>query len=59
MSSPTTSPASPCLAICRLDERDICTGCHRTLDEIRRWRGMDDSERQRVLKGLAARAAGK
>lgn len=57
MTASATPAPSPCRAICRLDERDICTGCHRTLDEIRRWRDMDDGERRQVLAALSARAS--
>lgn len=28
---------SPCVQICQLDERQICTGCGRTLSEIAEW----------------------
>lgn len=48
--------ASPCLKICTVDpERDMCSGCHRTLDEIARWSQMDDTERAQVLALLPAR----
>jgi len=41
--------ASPCVSICALGEDDICTGCQRSIDEIRRWRGMSNAERREVL----------
>ena len=44
---------SPCRSLCRLDEADLCTGCGRSRDDIRRWKTMDDSERLACL----ARAA--
>jgi predicted Fe-S protein YdhL (DUF1289 family) len=48
--------ASPCVKICTVDpERDICNGCHRTLDEIARWSDMSDAERAQVLALLPAR----
>lgn len=28
---------SPCIQKCKLVERAMCTGCHRTLDEIINW----------------------
>lgn len=58
MTDPVKSSSSPCVAVCRLDSRDVCTGCYRTLDEIRRWRDMDDSERKQVLGLVGSRAAG-
>ncbi len=48
--------ASPCVAICALGEEDICTGCHRSGDEIRRWVAMDNQERRNILKSAQARA---
>jgi predicted Fe-S protein YdhL (DUF1289 family) len=36
---------------------DICTGCHRSGEEIREWVLLDNTERRAVLK--KARARGK
>ena len=36
---------SPCRSLCRLDEDDLCTGCGRSRDDIRRWTSMTDDER--------------
>ncbi|MFA5495496.1 MAG: DUF1289 domain-containing protein [Porticoccaceae bacterium] len=55
MTSTTNPVASPCVAVCVLDDRDTCTGCLRTRDEITRWRAMDDGERRAVLREVAAR----
>jgi len=30
-------PPSPCIAVCALDEHDICMGCFRSADEITDW----------------------
>ncbi|TBR39023.1 DUF1289 domain-containing protein [Dyella terrae] len=52
MSNPYIVPApilSPCIGICRLDERGLCEGCFRTGDEIARWRSMSDAERTRYM----------
>jgi len=48
--------ASPCVSICALDENDFCTGCQRSIDEIRRWGRMDNVERLQVLQRCHARA---
>lgn len=49
---------SPCVRICVVDpERQVCRGCHRTLDEIAAWRGMDEAGRRAVLAELPARRA--
>jgi len=40
---------SPCVQVCRLDgSGEVCTGCDRTLDEIRRWSRMCDAEKRAV-----------
>lgn len=42
--------ASPCKGICRIDEpSQLCEGCSRTIDEITRWRDMDDDQKLSVL----------
>jgi uncharacterized protein len=45
-----TLPLSPCIGICRLDERGYCEGCLRTGEEIGRWREMSDAERLYVMR---------
>jgi uncharacterized protein len=40
---------SPCVGICRLDSRGYCEGCHRTGDEIARWRNMSETERNHYM----------
>jgi len=47
---------SPCVEVCRMDPaEDVCVGCWRTLDEIARWRDMNDAEREVVLFAVAKR----
>lgn len=46
---------SPCVAVCALDENDVCIGCHRTGDEILRWTSMTNDERRQVLEMVARR----
>jgi hypothetical protein len=49
---------SPCIKVCQMDpRRGLCLGCQRTLDEIARWGGMSDAERERILAELPARAS--
>jgi 2-hydroxychromene-2-carboxylate isomerase len=49
---------SPCVNVCVLDAaRGICSGCGRTLDEIARWGGMSDAERDEIMERLAGRKA--
>lgn len=30
----------------------MCLGCHRTVDEIIRWREMDEAERLRLMRDV-------
>lgn len=48
---------SPCVKICVVHPTErICTGCLRSLDEIRDWSRMTDAERTAVLGQLPERA---
>lgn len=46
---------SPCVSICALDADDMCVGCYRTGDEITRWWGMDNTEKQKILDKASER----
>jgi hypothetical protein len=47
---------SPCIKVCQMDPvKGVCIGCCRTLDEIARWGGMTDAERETVMKQLVER----
>jgi len=46
---------SPCKKICKVED-GRCIGCHRSLDEIGRWRDMSDQERRDVMEELPERA---
>ncbi|WP_417542902.1 DUF1289 domain-containing protein [Methylophaga thalassica] len=41
---------SPCLRKCCLDEKDVCLGCYRRLDEITGWSAMDDTAKLQTLE---------
>ena len=48
---------SPCISICRMNEdRSLCIGCYRSLDEIRAWSRSDAGERRVIWRQLLARA---
>lgn len=48
---------SPCVKICVIQpETRLCTGCLRSLDEIARWSGMSQEQRQSVMDDLPSRA---
>ncbi len=47
---------SPCIAVCTIDEdTGYCLGCARTLQEVTRWRRLNDEQQQAVLDALPAR----
>lgn len=48
---------SPCIRLCTLDEREVCVGCYRTLDDIRLWRDLDPAGRLAVLDAADRRRA--
>ena len=48
-------PVSPCIAVCALDEDDVCVGCRRPLKEIVEWPRMSATEQQALLDALAVR----
>lgn len=47
---------SPCISVCRMDERTgWCAGCLRTIGEIAAWGGLDDDGRRAVWAQLEQR----
>jgi predicted Fe-S protein YdhL (DUF1289 family) len=47
---------SPCVKVCQMDPaQGLCIGCLRTLDEIARWGGMSDAEREAIMAALPSR----
>lgn len=47
----TTPVASPCRNLCALDrQRESCTGCGRTIEEIVHWRSLTDAQRAAVMQ---------
>ena len=48
---------TPCVKVCQMEPRlGLCLGCKRTLDEIARWGGMSEQERERVIAELPRRS---
>ncbi|MDN3701864.1 cysteine-rich CWC family protein [Vibrio artabrorum] len=43
---------TPCRAACK-NNGGICSGCHRTMDEIIGWAGLSESERGTVMRNLS------
>jgi uncharacterized protein len=48
---------SPCVNLCKLDDRGICLGCFRSVQEIASWSRMSEAERFSIMAALAARHA--
>lgn len=46
---------SPCIRNCCLDDNDICMGCFRTLDEIKNWLSMTNTQKISVLRSCKQR----
>ena len=49
--------SSPCVRNCCLDEKDICLGCGRSIEEIVYWGDADDKEKLQILKVSKKRMA--
>jgi uncharacterized protein len=45
-----TTPKSPCISICVLDDDDICMGCYRSAEEITDWFMASDEQKNEVLR---------
>ncbi len=48
---------SPCIAVCTLDDDDLCVGCLRHVDEIREWMIMTREQKLAVLEKVGHRRA--
>jgi len=51
------SVASPCVRKCCLNEDDICLGCYRHLEEIKRWSAATDARKLVFLHNAKSRRA--
>ncbi len=46
-----TCVESPCIGVCYYDyDRDFCTGCGRTLDELSYWNDYSFEEQKEIIK---------
>jgi uncharacterized protein len=45
---------NPCISLCKLSG-DLCVGCGRTKDEIRKWKRMKRPEKKAVVEIAALR----
>jgi len=50
---------SPCIHVCTHDDKNICLGCYRSLEEIRKWYVCSDEEKIEIVKNAEKRRAQK
>jgi hypothetical protein len=48
-------PPSPCVDICKLNEKQVCIGCKRTIREIADWTSMTAERQWQVVRSLPGR----
>jgi len=41
---------NPCIHVCTKDEKGICLGCYRSLEEIRAWYKYSDKQKLHVIE---------
>lgn len=47
---------TPCIGLCRIDAAtQLCSGCHRSLDDIARWSQLSNAERAAIMARLPTR----
>jgi predicted Fe-S protein YdhL (DUF1289 family) len=46
---------SPCNNICKLNNKNICIGCKRSLDEIASWSKLTDVDKLKILEEIKNR----
>ncbi|MGH8178194.1 MAG: DUF1289 domain-containing protein [Steroidobacter sp.] len=56
-SAPLSRVESPCVQVCKLDARNVCVGCGRTLAEIADWSRLSADQQRVVCVDAAARIA--
>ena len=53
-SYPRTGELTPCVKLCELAEGS-CTGCGRTLEQIKNWKQYDTAEKLRIINDIHKR----
>jgi predicted Fe-S protein YdhL (DUF1289 family) len=49
---------NPCKSICKQKD-GVCTGCHRTSDEVRTWSKMNNEQKQLIIHRIAGKSQAK
>ena len=52
-----SSVEKPCIKRCCLNEKDVCMGCFRTLDDMKRWYKANRAEKVVMLNHAKEREA--
>ncbi len=47
---------SPCIKVCKLQD-NICIGCFRDVEEIKKWKQLTDDEKLTILINIQGRVA--
>ncbi len=47
---------SPCISNCCLDDKDICLGCFRHIDEITGWHNASNDQRLQIIDNIRNRS---
>jgi predicted Fe-S protein YdhL (DUF1289 family) len=55
MTNTPSTVESPCVRNCCLDDKDMCLGCFRMLDEILIWGTASSQQQLDIVKAIAAR----
>lgn len=48
---------SPCVGVCRVNNRGFCVGCWRSREERLLWLKLDDQQKHEVMRRIAVRKA--
>lgn len=43
-------PVSPCQALCKFDDDDVCMGCFRQRDDVDNWFYLDDERKWQIIE---------
>ena len=53
----TQWPISPCQAICKYDDEDVCIGCFRRKQDIENWYFLDEPKKYQILQEVEPKIA--
>jgi hypothetical protein len=49
---------SPCISICKYNDKNYCIGCHRHMNEIFDWLDYNDEMKLAILEDIKEREVG-